>query len=127
MLFPTKYNPQAYIEQIVEFAKEARINGLLAWKTSLTTKDLFLKNSLMLVVDSVEPEKVKNLLDTELEYLDDRHAQDRAFYDMDLPLHRFRNDRYAIGLINLLKHMDDPNAIGSSMAVPWSPLFMEPY
>ena len=27
---PKKYNPQNYIEQIVYFAKEARINGLLA-------------------------------------------------------------------------------------------------
>ena len=80
VLFPTKYNPKEYISQIVELAKEARINGLLSLESKLEeTKDPFLKNSMMLVVDAVEPEKVKQLLEKELDYLDERHAQDRAF------------------------------------------------
>ena len=66
---PKKYNPQNYIEQIVYFAKEARINGLLALEDKLNnTQDKFLKNSLLLVVDSVEPEKVRALLNKELGY-----------------------------------------------------------
>ena len=34
----------------------------------------------MKVVDSVEPEKVKQHLETELDYLDERHANARALY-----------------------------------------------
>lgn len=119
VFFPTKYDPKKYIAQLVEFAKEARINGLLALEDKLNnTKDEFLRSSLMLVVDSVDPEKVKTLLETELDYLDDRHSQDRAFYD--------RGSSYApafgmigtlIGLINLLKQLDDPSSIGPAMAV----------
>ena len=30
VLFPTKYNPLEYIAQIVDLAKEARVNGLLS-------------------------------------------------------------------------------------------------
>lgn len=119
VLFPTKYEPMAYIEQLVEFAKEARINGLLALEDKLNNvEDQFLKNSLMLVVDSVEPEKVKNLLETELDYLDDRHSQDRAFYDKGAAYGpAFGMLGTLIGLINLLKQLDDPSAIGPAMAV----------
>ena len=64
------------------------------------------------------PEKVKTLLETELDYLDERHAQDRAFYD--------KASAYApafgvigtlMGLINLLKSLDDPDAIAPAMAL----------
>jgi len=119
IFFPTKYNPQDYIVQIVELAKEARINGLLSLEGKLEeTKDPFLKNSMMLVVDAVEPEKVKALLEKELDYLDERHAQDRAFYD--------KAAAYApaygmigtlMGLVNLLKQLNDPDAIAPAMAL----------
>ncbi len=116
---PKKYNPQKYIEQIVFFAKEARINGLLALEDKLNeTKDAFLKNSLLLVVDSVEPEKVRTLLNNELEYMDERHSQDMAFYN--------KASEYApafgmagtlIGLINLLANMTDQDALAANMSV----------
>ena len=116
---PTKYDPSDYIEQIVDFAKEARMKGLLSLEDKLNdTKDEFLKSSLMLVVDSVDPEKVHNLLEAELEHLDDRHAQDREFYT--------KGSSYApafgmigtlIGLINMLAHLSDPDLIAPAMAV----------
>lgn len=119
VIFPTKYNPMSYIDQLVEFAKEARINGLLALEDKLNdTEDTFLKNSLMLVVDSVDPEKVKALLETELDYLDERHAQDRAFYDKASGFApAFGMIGTLIGLVNLLGGLDDPNNIGPAMAV----------
>lgn len=119
IFIPPKYKPEVYIKQIVEFATKARVNGLLALEEDLEkVKDAFMKNSLMMVVDSVEPEKVKQHLETQLEYLDDRHAQARALYD--------RGSSYApafgmigtlIGLINMLKQLDDPSTLGPSMAV----------
>lgn len=119
VLFPTKYNPLSYIEQIVEFAKEARINGLLALEDKLKdTEDLFLRNSLMMVVDAVEPEKVKNMMETELDYLDDRHAQDRAFYEKGAGFApAFGMIGTLIGLINLMGGLDDVAAVASGMAV----------
>ena len=119
VLFPTKYNPKDYIVQIVELAKEARINGLLSLEGKLEeTKDPFLKSSMMLVVDAVEPEKVKQLLETELDYLDERHAQDRAFYDKaSAYAPAFGMIGTLMGLINLLKQLDDPDAIAPAMAL----------
>lgn len=119
VLFPKKYNPQDYIEQILFFAKEARINGLLALEDKLNeVKDPFLKESLLLVVDSVEPEKVKALLNNELDYLDERHGQDISFY--------LKASEYSpafgmagtlIGLINLLGNLSDADALATNMAV----------
>ena len=119
MFLPTKYRPQDYITQIVDLATEARINGLLSLEGKLNeTKDEFLKSSMMLVVDAVEPDKVKQLLETELEYLDERHAQDRAFYDKAGAFGpAFGMIGTLMGLVNLLKQLSDPDAIAPAMAL----------
>ncbi len=118
-LFPTKYNPNEYIDQIVDFAKEARMKGLLSLEDKLNeTKDKFFKSSLMLVVDSVDPEKVHNLLQAELEHLDDRHAQDREFYNKGAAFAPgFGMIGTLIGLVNMLANLSDPDLIAPSMAV----------
>ncbi len=116
---PNKYDPQEYIEQIIEFAKEARVKGLLSLEDKLAgTQDAFLKSSLMLVVDSVEPEKVHNLLQAELDKLDERHGLGRTFMDMGAAFAPgFGMIGTLIGLVNMLKDMSDPNSIGPAMAV----------
>lgn len=117
-IMPTKYDTQTYITQIAEFAKEARMKGLLSLEDKLSeSKDEFLRSSLMLVVDSVEPEKVHNLLQAELEHLDDRHAQARSFYDKGGGFAPgFGMIGTLIGLVNMLGQMDDPDSIGPAMA-----------
>lgn len=117
-LLPTKYAPQEYIEQIVEFAKEARMKGLLSLEDKLrNTKDPFLSSSLMLVVDSVEPEKVHNLLESELDHLDERHAQARVFYEKGAAFAPgFGMIGTLIGLVNMLGNMEDAATIGPAMA-----------
>lgn len=117
--FPTKYDPMEYIRQIVELATEARINGLLSLESKLAdTKDVFLRNSMMLVVDAVDPEKVRDLLATELEYMDDRHAQDREFYDRGAAFGpAFGMIGTLMGLINLLKELEDASKVAPAMAL----------
>ena len=119
MIMPAKYRPQDYISQIVDLATEARVNGLLSLEGKLNeTKDEFLKSSMMLVVDAVEPDKVKQLLETELDYLDERHAQDRAFYDKAGAFApAFGMIGTLMGLVNLLKQLSDPDAIAPAMAL----------
>ncbi|MEG0178267.1 MAG: motility protein A [Oscillospiraceae bacterium] len=117
-LFPTKYDANAYIEQIVSFAKEARMKGLLSLEDKLqAVSDTFLKSSLMLVVDSVEPEKVHSLLESELDHLDDRHSSVCSFYDKGAAFAPgFGMIGTLIGLVNMLADMSDPSSIGPAMA-----------
>lgn len=116
---PNKHVPQNYIDQIVEFAKEARIKGLLSLEDKLAeAQDPFLKSSLMLVVDSVEPEKVHNLLEAELDKMDERHGIGRNFMDSGgAYAPGFGMIGTLIGLVNMLGSMDDPSSIGPAMAV----------
>ena len=119
ILKPAKNDPLATIDQIVEFSKEARMKGLLSLEDKLNeTEDKFLRNSLMLIVDSVEPEKVQALMETELDYLEDRHSQDRSFYEKGAGYApAFGMIGTLIGLVLMLANMDDPDSIGPSMAV----------
>lgn len=119
IISPNKYDPSDYIAKIVEFAKKARVSGLLALEEDIeNVEDPFMKSSLMMVVDSVDPEKVKQQMETELDYLEDRHSQDRALYDKGASFAPgFGMIGTLIGLINLMKHLDDANAVGPNMAV----------
>ena len=119
VLSPRHYEPVAYINQLVDMAKRARINGLLALEDDLNRiGDNFLRNGLMMVVDSIDPEKVKQQLESRMENLESRHAQAKAMY--------LKGAGYApafgmmgtvIGLVNLLKDIQDTASIGPNMAV----------
>ena len=120
MMFKDKTpKPADSIEQIVDFAKEARINGVLALEEKVKAiTDPFMKNALMMVCDSVDPEKVKEMMESELDYLEERHSQGQAFY--------LKGSDYApsfgmigtlIGLINLLGNLSDSDALAGNMAV----------
>lgn len=116
---PPKYDAMETIQQVVEFAKEARINGLLALEDKLSnTSNTFLRDSLMMVVDSVEPEKVKQHLETELNYLDERHGQVCGFYNQGAALGpAFGMIGTLIGLIKLMSQLDDPSTLAAGMSV----------
>ena len=116
---PTKYDPMEYITKISEFAKEARVKGLLSLENNLNeVKDDFLKRSLMLVVDSVDSEKVESILDTELSFIEERHGAVIGFYGKGASLGpAFGMIGTLIGLVNMLQNMSDPTAIGPAMAV----------
>lgn len=114
-----KEDPKEIISEIVEFAKEARINGLLALEEKVNeVKDPFMKKSLMMVVDSTDPEKVRQLMETEIDNMEDRHSQAQGFY--------LKGSDYApafgmigtlIGLINLLGNLSDSDSLAANMAV----------
>lgn len=120
MMFKDKTpKPMDSIEQIIDFAKEARINGVLALEEKVKEiSDPFMKNAMMMVCDSVDPEKVQEMMDSELEYMEERHSQCQGFY--------LKGSDYApsfgmigtlIGLINLLGNLSDSDALAGNMAV----------
>lgn len=119
LVMPRKYSPEFYIEQLVACAQKARVNGLLALEEDVNQMtDVFLKNSLMMVVDSVDPEKLNEQLDASLENLDERHGQDCGFYDKGAALApAFGMIGTLIGLVKMLKNMEDTASVGPSMAV----------
>jgi chemotaxis protein MotA len=80
-LFPPQYAVREAIESIVRFSTTARRNGLLALERELTTVDNpFMKKIMRFAIDGTEPEVLRGLAETEVNYVSDRHAQGAALF-----------------------------------------------
>ncbi len=118
-LFPPKYDPQKYIDEICEYAKIARSQGILTLEDSANkAKDPFMKKSLLLLVDANDTEKIREMLEEAISFTDDRHAANRAFFEKGVALApAFGMLGTLVGLVNMLMVMaDNPDDLGSSMA-----------
>lgn len=107
------------IQTIVNLAETARREGLLALEdAAYQLEDEFLKKGILLIVDGTDPDLVRNILETELSFLEERHAEGQGIFEaMGAYAPAFGMIGTIIGLINMLKDLDDPNAIGPGMAV----------
>lgn len=118
-----KYDHDVCIDTLVEFATEARKNGLLSLEQkSEDIKDVFFKNALMLIVDAHEPSEVKERLNNELDFLFDRHESGISVYEKGAAAApAFGMIGTLIGLINMLKSLDmssgSNDALGDNMSV----------
>lgn len=107
------------VQTIVSFAEKARREGLLALEADAgELDDEFLAKSIQLVVDGTDPELVKAILDTEISVLEDRHAANKGMFDtMGELFPAFGMLGTLIGLIAMLRNLDDPGSLGPGMAV----------
>ncbi|MEW6227803.1 MAG: motility protein A [Bacillota bacterium] len=109
----------ATISQLISLAEVARREGLLALDNSLgKLKDDFLRHGLQLVVDGVDPAVIREILETDLEAIENRHRMGRKLFDqMALFAPAFGMIGTLIGLIQMLRNINNPSAIGPGMAV----------
>ncbi len=107
------------ITKIIELANVARREGLLALEEAVAEiKDDFLQKGVMLIVDGTDPELVKNIMETEIDNLAERHAKNRSMLDMLATLApAFGMVGTLVGLVAMLQSLSDPSAIGPKMAV----------
>lgn len=110
---------EAEIENIVDMANVARKNGLLALEEkSKTIEDPFIKNAIMLVLDGTDPDLVKNVMETEVYFMDERHSKYAGIFLTGSSLApAFGMVGTLIGLIAMLQELNDPSTLGSKMAV----------
>lgn len=109
----------AIIARLVSFAEKARREGLLALEDDLERlEDDFLKGGIQMVIDGTDPEIIRTILETEIVYIGERHKTGRAMLDSAATLApAFGMIGTLIGLINMLKGLDDPSTLGPGMAV----------
>ncbi|MBO5488342.1 MAG: motility protein A [Eubacterium sp.] len=107
------------IHSIIDLANIARKEGLLQLESAADEiDDAFLKKGIMLIVDGTEQELVSSILETELSCLEQRHGKKIAFWDNLAAMGpAWGMIGTLIGLINMLKLLDDPSSIGPNMAV----------
>jgi chemotaxis protein MotA len=119
VIFATGASAQEVIKQFVEFATKARREGILSLEGDVEgVSDEFLKKGVGLAIDGLEPEAIREILESELASLESRH---KAGSDMFVSMGTFAPAMgmigTLIGLVQMLQNMDDPSSIGPAMAV----------
>ncbi len=112
-------NDEETIRSIIELSNIARKEGLLALEEAANNvDDDFLKKGILLIVDGTDPELVRNILETELNCIEGRHTDKAAFWEsMSAMGPAWGMIGTLIGLVNMLKKLDDVSTIGPNMAV----------
>lgn len=114
-----KLNHSEVITQIINLSNVARKEGLLALEeVAGTLDDEFMKKGILLIVDGTEPELVRGILETELNNMDERHKKVASFYETWGSMGpAWGMIGTLIGLVLMLKNLNDMAAIGPNMAV----------
>ena len=107
------------IKNIITLSNTARKEGLLALEESAANlEDPFLKKGILLIVDGTDPELVRNILETELTCVEERHKEKIGFWENMASMGpAWGMIGTLIGLINMLKMLDDLDAVGPNMAI----------
>jgi len=107
------------IEKLVEFATVARREGILALEShAADAGDEFLHKSVQLAIDGTAPELIKDILTTEIAFMEDRHVMGQSIIGaMAAFSPAFGMIGTLIGLVAMLATLDDPSKIGAGMAI----------
>lgn len=106
------------IQKFVELSKKARREGLLSLESEVEEiNDNFIKSGIQMVVDGIEPETIREIMDLEIGEMEKRHATGinllKAWagygpaYGMIGTL---------VGLTQMLANLNDPSALGPGMS-----------
>lgn len=112
-------DPRDLIENLIKFATVARREGILSLESQASeTEDEFLSKSIQLAIDGTAPELIKDILTTEVAFMEDRHSRGQGILAaMGAMAPAFGMIGTLIGLVQMLATMEDPSAIGAGMAV----------
>ena len=107
------------ITGFITFSVKARKEGLLSLESNLhDIDDPFLKKGLQLTIDGLEPQAIVEILETDIAFQESRHRLGAdIFQAMGTFAPAFGMIGTLIGLISMLKQMDDPSSIGPAMSV----------
>jgi chemotaxis protein MotA len=117
----TRKEPDAgeAVNRLMRFAEVARKEGVLALEAQIEElDDPFMKIGLQQVVDGVDGEMVREVLDIEMQALDERHAPVIGFIKaMGGYAPTMGMIGTVVGLINMLGNLSDPEQLGLGMSV----------
>lgn len=117
--FVKSLTPVDTIKQLVDFAEQARREGILALEArALEIQDDFLKKGIQLAVDGTEPDLIKDILTTEITFIEQRHEDGAKLFDFAGTLApAFGMIGTLVGLVLMLGNMSDVESIGPNMAI----------
>ncbi len=107
------------IQKMVNFAAINRRDGALALEQEIPNLDnSFFIRGLQLLVDGRDSEQIRDYMSVEVQYLQDRHLTGKKILEfMGAAAPAFGMIGTLIGLVQMLRSLDSPDAIGGGMAV----------
>ncbi len=112
-------NIEEIVGTFVHLSEKARREGLLSLEAELEQiDDSFVKKGILLAIDGVEPEMIRELLEAEIAAVEERHARGRNMFE--------KAADYApawgmigtlVGLVLMLKSLNTPSSLGPNMAI----------
>lgn len=119
VFFNKKRDPSASIAQIVEFAKRARREGILALEKELeNVDDPFFAKALRMAVDGLEPKQLVETMETELATMEEEHEGPVKFYEA---MGGYAPTMGILGavlaLIHVMSNLSEPAKLGAGIAV----------
>jgi len=117
--FPDAFSAEHRIRKIIDIAHRARVNGVLSLQTDLYREpDPFLKKCLELLVDDLKANDIRRILEIDISFLGDRHRRGaQIFQTMGSIAPAVGLIGTLIGLVQMLGHLETPEAIGPSMSL----------
>ena len=111
-------SPKEVSEQFKEFGAVAKKNGLMALEEQLgSVKYDFMKRGMEMVVGGMGKDDVVSVMETEIGYAEERHKVGKKILDaLGAGAPAFGMIGTLIGLIQMLRTLDDPSQIGGGMA-----------
>src|SRR6059058_5680768 len=111
--------PNAVIDEIIKFTNKARREGIISLeKDASGVKDDFFRKSIMMAVDGSEPKELRQTMEVELQYMEERGEHSPKVYEAA--------GGYAptigiigavLGLIQVMQHLDNIEEVGKGIAV----------
>lgn len=117
VIFRKKNNLNKTIEKMVELSTKARHMGLLALEEDNNISDKFMKKGLELVIDGVDSEQIREILESDITSTENRHsAVWRVYFAGASYAPSFGMIGTLIGLVSMLKTLNDPSTLGAGMS-----------
>ena len=120
LLRANAFEPTQYVEQLTELAQIARKNGLLALEEKANEQeDPFFKQAIMLIVDANDPDRVRSILENDIEQTSERHMEAVAMYERGSTARALASVEYPHRPDRDAENLSaaDMNSIGPSMSV----------
>jgi chemotaxis protein MotA len=116
--FGKKYDYQATIEMLLEFAVYSRREGLLSLESRLeNVEDTFLRKGVQMIIDGVDQDNVREIMETDISTVRARYKEGEEFF---VKLGGFSPTLGIIGtvlgLVDMLGKLEDPSTMGPAIA-----------
>jgi chemotaxis protein MotA len=116
---PPVIDQKRQIDQILNWSQVSRREGLLALENFIPAiKDEFTKKGLQLLVDGADPERIRELLEVEVNTFEDEWRQSAKIWDSAGGYSPTIGILGAVmGLIHVMENLSDPTKLGAGIAV----------